>query len=287
MMQVFIPTKGRHDIITTHLVFPQALVVVHTAAERERYAQRVPENRIVVSGVPGDAYGLTRQREWVVNNLVAPGEWFVFADDNIKYVSAVAEPYYQQAQLDVQNDKSLVQAFNTVCPAERLEVLFSEMIALADKHGINLLGFATNGNPFFRGKKYRTIGYVIGKMMLWKNVGIPFDHTITMEDFYYTGYHLLHYGAVLINNFIYPVAGHYQHGGMGTYAERLPYRLADCQNLMRLYPGLFRYKERKGFAPKTDLAVKINSQAALDQWRAGLLFRWEELFKQPRVAPKI
>jgi len=274
-MRVFIPTKGRAKIISTHQAFAGAdyTIVVHDEAERERYCKNptVGPAHVVVSGVPGDTFGLTRQREWVCQNLVEPDEWFVFADDNIKELSAVAEPYYQQPDLPVQDDASLKGAYDTACPAARFMEIAGEMSAIADKVGANLCGFATTGNFFFRGKKYRYAGYVIGKLMLWHNrADFEFDHTISMEDFCHTAEHLYRYGAVLINNYVFPVAGHYEAGGMGTYEERIPIRKRDVQLLLKKYPGLFRIKERTGFEPGTDLTLRLHSPKQIQKWRRQL-----------------
>ena len=122
-MRVFIPTKGRYQTISTHLAFAgeDCRIVVHDEAERERYCANpsVDSASVVVSGVPGDTFGLTRQREWVCHNLAEPGEWFVFADDNIKGLSAVPEPHYQQPELPVQDDPSLKEVYDAPCTGAR------------------------------------------------------------------------------------------------------------------------------------------------------------------------
>jgi len=274
-MRVFIPTKGRAKVISTHQAFAGTdyNIVVHDEAERETYCQNptVDLDRVVVSGVPGDTFGLTRQREWVCQNLVEPNEWFVFADDNIKSLMAVAESHYDKPEMPVQDDKSLKAVYDNCCSPERFMELAAEMCIVADKVGLHLCGFATTSNFFFRGRKYRYAGYVIGKLMLWHNrVDFEFDHTISMEDFCNTAEHLYRYGAVLINNYVFPVAGHYETGGMGTYQERIPVRKRDVQLLLEKYPGLFRIKDRSGFEPGTDLALRIHHPKQIQAWRKAL-----------------
>jgi len=107
-----------------------------------------------------------------------------------------------------------------------------------------------------------------------KNERLTFDHTITMEDFRNTADHLLRFGSVAINNFMFPVANHYQKGGMGSYDERIPFRKMDVRRLLFLYGNLFRIKDRKGFESNTDLQIAIHNRDSLEQWRKETYARW-------------
>jgi hypothetical protein len=270
-MKVIIPTKNRADIITTHLIFGgfDYYVLVHDEEQFEAYASRrdIPEERLCITNVPGDTFGLTRQREWACENLVEEGEWFVFADDNVKHYTVVPEPFYSRLNLPVDTSPSFKKVYDRKADVKRFFEACADTIEHAEAVGAHLCGFATVDNFYFRGKKFRDVGYVIGKSMLWHNVPYDFDHTVSMEDFKHTCENLLRYGAVTINNYIFPVAGHYQKGGMGTYDERVPQRLKDCQAMMEMYPGLVRYKERKDFVPKTDLALRFHSTEQVEKWR--------------------
>ena len=102
---------------------------------------------------------------------------------------------------------------------------------------------------------------------------MPDAHRIrqsSAEDFRNTAEHLCRYGAVLINNYIFPVANHYEGGGMGTYQERIPVRKQDVRLLMEKYPGLFRIKDRSGFEPATDLALRLHTPKQIQAWRREL-----------------
>jgi hypothetical protein len=230
-----------------------------------------------VSGVKADAYGLTRQREWVIQNLVHPGEWFVFADDNIRSLTAVGDVFYDMPEIPAENfPRQMLKAlYATPCDASRFERIAQDTIVYAQTVGAQLCGFAVVDNYFFRGKKFRQVGYVIGKLMLMQQNTIPFDHTITMEDFRNTAEHLLVNGAVVVNNYLFPVAGHYEAGGMGKYAERVPYRQRDVLALLAQYPGLFRVHNRDGFEPNTDLALRLHSPEQIQRWRREMQRRRE------------
>lgn len=283
-MKVVIPTKNRQDKITTHRVFPDAVVLVHDIVQKNLYLKYgMPSKRIIVTNTEPDAYGLTRQREWAVKNIVPKGEWFVFADDNIKSLSWVPQPFYNMSDLscEIQKDQlKFRKLFRTDCSWMAFrDIVIPDMVQHAERIRARMCGFSVTDNAFFRGKKFRSIGYVIGKLQIVKNEGLTWDHTITMEDFRNTADHLLRFGAVLINNYVFPVANHYQSGGMGTIAERVPYRKYDVKRLMFLYGNLFRVKERKGFEPNTDLQIAIHTKDALSKWRREIYERWKSLSK--------
>lgn len=276
-MKVIIPTKDRQATISTHRAEAfkghEIIVLVHNRVQANLYAEARPAiaRHLVVSNTSGDTFGLTRQREWACEHLVEPGEWFVFADDNIEQVTGPRVGYRDNATLPVEDDGAFYRGvYGNVLGATAWNHVVAEDAAEADRMGAHLVGFATTGNHFFRGKKWRPVGYVIGKMMLWKNTPYAWDHCISMEDFAHTGEHLLKHGSVLIDNFAYAKCGHYQPGGMGTYEHRVPQRKRDVVTLMNKYPGLFRIKERKDFEYGTDLAVRFTSLTQVAQWRAHL-----------------
>lgn len=280
-MQVFIPSKNRADTISTHNVFPKGFILVHDDIQRKAYISKgIDPERVIVTKTKPDEFGLTRQREWAVKNLVRDGEWFVFADDNILRLSWLPLPYYKSSEVTPESvsPKNPKELWGTECPWDTFrDVVAKDTITYAERVGARMCGFAVVDNFFFRSKKFRSIGYVIGKLMLMKKDRLTFDHTITMEDFRNTADHLLRFGAVAINNFAFPVAKHYQKGGMGSYKERVPFRQKDVKRLMFLYEGLLRVKNRDGFEPNTDLQVTIHNANALAEWRKKTSERWKTL----------
>ncbi len=283
-MKIFIPTKNRAALISTHLVPALAgndiRILVHDSKQALAYQDAIGRHRgLTVTHTPSDTFGLTRQREWATKQC-EQDEWIVFADDNIVDITGVPVWFRHETRIPVTGTEGLRSQDklmpwrdlygHSLTPAEFPQV-FGACTTQADRIGAKMVGFATTGNHYFRGVKWREVGYVIGKMMFWKvDHSYRWDHTISMEDFRNTGEHLLNYGRVLIDNFLFPECTHYQPGGMGTYAERVPQRKADVQNLLAMYPGLFRVKNRKHFVENTDLAVRFNSTKQVDLWRAQM-----------------
>lgn len=282
-MKIIIPTKGRERSISSHNVTAFAHadlhVLVHNNEERDRYLELNPDlaSALVVTDTEPDTFGLTRQREWACRNLADPGEWFVFCDDNVLDLTAVPWLSYGEDALPVQvanaapgwPQQGWRHLFGRSVPATDWDALYEALVGTAGILGARLVGFATNSNPYFRGKHFRTVGYVIGKMMLWKNDPYEWNHAISMEDFVHTAEHLRRYGRVLIDNFIFPKAQHYQPGGMGPYRERIEQRRQDCTALLLRYPGLFRIRERGGFEYGTDLSVRLSSEKQVERLRGS------------------
>lgn len=275
-MKIIIPSYQRASTITTPGVFAggpfDVHVVVHTEEEADAYraAGRLPEGtQLHVSNTPP---GLTHQSRWITSRLVKLGEWFVKADDNIRRLTAVPEPEYDLDSLPVQDDKSLRPLFEETCPPERFSHIVAEMMGECERVGSCYGGFATVPNFYFRGKKWRYVGYVIGKLVVMK--AAMFDHfdpnIVAMEDYSVTAVNLLTTGRVVINNFVKPEAGHYETGGIGTYEERLPAKIADAEYLINKYPGLFRYKEKQGCHPKAELQIRFTSVEQVEKWRRRL-----------------
>lgn len=288
-MKIFIPTKGRPVRISTHKYFPSAYVVVHNEQEAEQYRANatIDPKRILISGAKTDAFGLTRQREWVCQTQAKKNEWILFADDNIYYLLAMDKEHYGFPEVLLTADHTRLSEeekatarkegaiwrprFNTRVPVERfLREIVPDTVSHCEIIGAHLAGFSLTDNILFRRKKFVDVGYVIGKLMLWHNTGhVPFDHTVTMEDFYHTAENLKRYGVCVVNNFVAvrPTNCHYLPGGMGTYDERVPYRKRDVETLLARYPGMLAVKDREGFVPGTDLRLLLHSREDVQRWQ--------------------
>lgn len=273
-LPIFIPTKGRPRTINTHLVFPDAKIVVHNDDERSVYLANptIDPSRVYVSGVPTppDLSGLVRQREWIARNLAPKGRWFVFADDDILTLTAVADPLYRSAELDVQHgdQRRWAAVFDTPCSPERFQEIATETIEYAERWGARLCGFALVRNHFFRATKLRPVGYAEGTLTLQKNDGLTFDPECGREDIRTTADHLLRFGAVVVNNYVFPIQlPHYSKGGLGTYAERVEVNRRSVQKLLGRYSGLLRVRDAKGFEPRTDVCLRLHTHEQVRKWR--------------------
>jgi hypothetical protein len=274
-MKIYIPSKGRATTITTHTLFKNYdyTVVVANEEEYTAYSNTIGIEHLVNAHIP---YGVAYVRQWILDQ-VPQGEWFLMLDDNVSSFTALPEPEYTREELDPhimskETQDTFKKLFETEITTEQFLEICSQMIEKANIIGAHLCGFATVDNWYFRNKKWREVGYVITKMALVKKSHLTYDTAFTaMDDYYFTAENLLHFGKVLINNYVYRNATHYQDGGIGPYKEREPRKIADAELLMQRYPGLFRYKNKVGCHPKAEVQIRFTSLKQVAKWRAAML----------------
>ena len=272
-MRWLIPTYGRAAIISTHRIVPEGkyTIIVHNDHERTWYARNntVDPAKIVVANLP---LGIGRMRRWIMDNLVSDGEWFVMADDNIEAVTILSEPHYSKQAIDFEASgvpgKVWRQRYNHRASAAELQKRLTEDAALADKRGMALVGFALGENHFFRGKHYRDSGYLTTKMCMIRKTEISFDPDLLVrEELDFCAQHHVRDGGILINNFIYPLALHYQQGGIGPEDSRIPLKLRENPIMMQRYPGLLRYMNKPGRPADVEMSFRLTSRKQIDELR--------------------
>lgn len=283
MHKLYIPSFHRAKSICTHLLLDTAIfdyyIVVHDPLELHYYKQNktIPPERLICSYAP---YGISHQRQWIRDNLTSDGEWFCMADDNIKFIHAVRKPEYFEEDLEKintlafqKNDNNFkYSVYENKIDSHRLGEICEEMILEAQKLGIKYCAFASNRNYFFaRARKWSYWSYAISKFAIYQKDDINFDLNVqAMDDYCFTAQNILQYGKVLVNKFVYAHGIHYQKGGIGRYEERQEKKVADAAYLMLKYPGLFRYKIKKGCHPEAEIQMRFNYQKQIDAWRKGL-----------------
>lgn len=270
-----IPSKGRSETIKTHKLLDSIgldyKIILHNESERNDYLKNktINPDKILVSNAP---FGILNQRMWIWDNLIEDGEWFITMDDNIDHFTALSDDLYYNTIIS-ELEPNLKSKFETNISTKRAFEIFEETKSKAEEIGACLCGFATVDNFYFRTKKWRDVGYVITKLAIIKKTKyIKYDPKLeAMEDYGFTAQNLLKFGKVLINNYLFPIAGHYEKGGIGTYSERTPRKVIDCEYLMIKYPGLFRYKVKSGCHPKAELQIRFTSSKQVFEWRNKML----------------
>lgn len=271
MIPIYVPSYNRANSIKTTAWLDKSeipyKVLLHSQECRSKYLEAglVKDEDIIVTGAP---FGVTSQRNWIVNNLAVKGEWYISLDDNIRGMKRVVDKHYSKRKLNVESpDISQADFSQSFTAAEYLELLEKDIV-VADSINAEYIGYATVDNYFFNSKKYKPVGYVISKACAVKYQGLKYDPELeAMEDFGYCASQLVKNNCVLINAWIKPVAGHYEAGGIGTYEMRVPRKVKDCKYLMKKYPNLFRYKAKKGCHPKAEIQIRFHSPKQLIEWK--------------------
>lgn len=272
-MKIIIPSKGRAGTISTHLLFEGTgydyTIVLHTEEERQAYLKNptIRKETLIVSNAP---FNISAQRQWILEQLIEEGEWFLTMDDNVDGFQGYPQPFYDLGRIDVDKRK-YSKDIAALCrrPMHVMDFLkyCEEMIEYAEEIKTGYCGFAVNDNYFFRTKKYSLVAYICSKVALIKKCGVQYDLMIkAMDDYSFTARNLRKFGKVLKNNFIYPVAQHYESGGIGTYKDRLPKKLSDAELLMKQFPGLFSYYRKIHGHPKAELILKFHHVDQVAAW---------------------
>lgn len=272
MIPIYIPSYNRAKTIKTTQWLDKSeidyRVLLHSEKCKSEYIKAgiVHEKKIIVTNQPK---GITNQRNWICKNLAKEGQWYISLDDNISGFKRVVDKYYYtKKSLPVESSNITQNDYNQLMSASEFIEILQKDIELAEKIKAEYIGFSTVDNYFFNSKKYKTVGYVISKAVAIKYTGLSYDVKLeAMEDFGYCAEQLIKNNAVLINSWIKPICNHYEVGGIGTYEQRLPRKIIDCQYLMKKYPNFFRYKVKKGCHPKAELQIRFNKPEQIIKWK--------------------
>lgn len=272
IVPIYIPSYNRAETIKTTVYLDNKnipyKVLLHTEKCKEDYLKggRVKEEDIIVTNAPA---GITNQRNWMVDNIAEKGKWYISLDDNIQGFKRVVDKYYHiKKKLNVESSDIGQKDYDQEIQADEFIQLIKEDMKIAEQIKAEYVGFATVDNYFFNAKKYKPVGYVISKAVAIKFDGLRYDKNLeAMEDFGYCAEQLIKNNSVLINCWIKPIAGHYEKGGIGTYEQRVPRKIKDCEYLMRKYPNFFRYKVKKDCHPKAELQIRFNNPNQIIKWK--------------------
>lgn len=276
---IYIPSHGRATTISTHRLLGDIphTIVVNDREEIEQYRAAAPHTGIdpryvVASHQMRPGQQITRQ---IILSWRAMGDWHVQMDDDLEQLFVVPDPWYDEEVLPVQEDKAFRARYAIPASPDRIRALLMEWLWRAEEAGAHLVGPASNDNFYFRGKHWRTVGFVPGTFQMIKRDRLVFPVHNGIEDMYFSSLHLEAHGAVLIDNYAYPQAGHYVNPG-GTMAYDGPWRVErrrrDYQDIMARFPGLWRWQE-KAPPEEINLTMRLHSPQQIREWRSTMRAR--------------
>lgn len=265
-MKIFVPTRATISRMKTHLTLAGCDItwLVHTQEQGARLRDELGINphKIHIHHVPEDLFGIATVRDYILENLVAPGEWYAAADDNIEYIHSVVPELYN----DEIND--FPERWEYEHPLLGLEVppFLEELKNRCIQKGTVYGGFGWMENPFFRKSKWQSYGYVKAKLMVAKNDGRKWrldPRVCVMSDHVKTFDTIATYGSVVVNRFVYVHHERFQPGGIGTYEQRLPGRTPTCDYIYEKFAGLVA--PYKGVHDNPTITKR--TQKSVDCWR--------------------
>jgi hypothetical protein len=272
-VKIFIPSYNRPWTATTpQLLDAEGTPYVLILKDREqadlyRNNPAFRQSKIAIL----DGGGIADAREACREEL-NHGEWCLQMDDNVRGFRA-AEPdvYRHHEKPEVSpGERPTRRQYGRVL---NIEVSFQrfhdqvllDSIAEAERRGAYIVGFSPFDNPTFQYKKWNDVSYVQNKVVLMRKTEMAWDQSNgfpAMEEYALLAAHLLKYARVLVNKWAHPIAGHYEPGGLGPLAERLPAKRAACADIQARFPGLF-LPQRDG-----DLLLRWRELDQIERWRA-------------------
>ncbi len=274
-MKIIIPSYGRPGTIKTHLIFDKEnipyKIVLHNNDHKREYIQNptIKESNIIVSHTPK---GLAAQRNWIIDNLVSKGEWVLMLDDNISEFTAVKPSIYNKYSALKKGSVELCdENFRHKIGAKTLIKLLSADIEISERLGYCLIGMASNENHFFRSKKYREVGYVLGKTSLVKKTELRYDTRLNVtEDYFFSALNMVEKNGLLVNNWLKARCKHYEAGGVGPLKDRMKGKVAQNKILMEWFSGMFKYVEKKDHDKGAEINFRITTKKQLENWKKRL-----------------
>ena len=271
-MKLAIPTYNRADIITTPYLNTfsgyDIYLIFHSEEDKRSYELKndISKFTSVVTDIPASSDGTAKAKniEYFIDKYIDDGEWFIFADDNVVSVEGIVdEVVWQQPSLE-----NITRDWFGLYDFETFDKRINEVIEKADSINAHLIGFQVSKNYFYAHTKYRTRGYVLGKLYLWKkDENFEYDKPfVAMEDFHFSAMHLLNYGCLLLCDYLWANAKHFQGGGLGTRDERRSNHAYGTEFMSKKYPGLLKPKTRKDNYP--DLRFVTMSDYNFHVWLA-------------------
>ena len=187
--RIWIPSRNRSDTGTTWTLFPGATVFVHEREEKT-YRAALPEARIETHHCDH----INEIREEIMYRTPF-GEWNIQLDDDIVKVGYFGYHVGKGRGVDVAEtgDKHLAK--------------WLEVIALADKHEVHLVGESPTKNPLNYRPEHRLSrkGFVEGHFLAIKNTGeFHFDPRFKLKgDYDMSLQHLASARGILRANFLW------------------------------------------------------------------------------------
>lgn len=266
MTKVIVVTRADQRRLHTFKLIDKCVAVVHDTDGEARLRAAGVTCEVVVSNTST----LVEKRNWILKNLVEPGEWFIGLDDNIRHFTMVKAPWRENVQNNTTygkppaGHKNWRKVYNEMVTPSAWLMEMQANIYLAEKEGAPLVGVATMENPFFRERHYSRVRFVKSKAFAMQNVVDLHWKYEMCHDSYLSALAIARYGRVLVDSFMHYKCKMYEEGGLGTRAERdgkglLTQMVKICEE----FPGLVAHGKGKNTALRF---IKV-TQASVEKWR--------------------
>lgn len=232
-----IPSKGRPRGVKSKKVLPSATVFV-PEAEVQDYERAGGTN---VVGVPDSVRGITKTRNWILDNVQDPQ--VVFVDDDVKV----------QGWVRLEEEKAVHTKLTEADWIRESGKLFD----LTEDLGFRIWGVATQSAPrsVYPWKPILLRSYVTASFMGIVNDGrTRFDENFPVKEDYELNLRCIKEdGGVVAARYLYWENSHWSDpGGCAAYRTQIM-ELRCIKHLTKLYPGMIRRIKRGGSSYSIEL----------------------------------
>jgi hypothetical protein len=200
--------------------------------------------------VASDTQGIAQKRQWIEDNLVSEGEWYLSLDDDLEILQKVRSDFYEDEVVVFDDFTISSSEWRKIYREESRDIVgvAEELIFKCQEVGtiFGAIQSTRRENYFFRPKKWSTINLTGAIFFVKQKFGRWREEVDTLEDMDMICQVLRAYGSVVINQWVYPITQDYTPGGIGTEAERN--LVEKSERMLADYPGLLkRYKDHPWF----------------------------------------
>jgi len=229
-MLIAMPSKGRAGKTKSDKYITSAVAFV-PESEVKSY-QRSGVRSVV--GVPQDIIGITKTRNWILDN--ANDEWVVFIDDDLKKAG-----YHELQKFKVK--------YQTLTENEMV-MEWVKLFDLTKELNYRIWGLATDGAPrsVYPWKPFLFHTYITASCMgILNNTGIRFDESFPIKEDYEMCLRCIKEdGGILGARYLHWQNEHWKGGGGCKDYRTQEMELGVIRRLIRMYPGLIRRVVRGG-----------------------------------------
>lgn len=266
-MKVFVFTYDRPTTITTSAALEAEgidhHVLCHSAEAVQEYkrAGRVKAARLINTGQPK---GLANNRNAALD-MMSAGEWAVWLVDDFIRCTALDTWTVRGGDLPVTTSTAAYwqRRFKSPLALKTLMERAPLLAALAAERGYNLVGFGNQDNALFRARHYRHWALADGRAWIVRKTHLTFGGEVQLiDDTYWKALNLETFGGVLIDEWILPLCSRYTRGGYGSIEQRLPQKRAEAAWLVKRFPALVTYRDKKNWPRGTHVAIRALPRSA-------------------------
>lgn len=229
-MLVAIPSKGRAGNVPSQKIISSAFLFV-PELEVESYERLEGTN---VIGVPDEVRGITKTRNWILDNT--DDSWVVFVDDDVRKAGWIKMNAHASEVRTLTEDQFLAE--------------WAKLFELTEEMGYRIWGTDTKGEPraVHPYKPFVFHTYVTASCMGILNDGrTRFDESFPVKEDYELGLRcIMEDGGVVGARYLFWANSHWtDSGGCADYRTQ---RMEDetIARLMTMYPGYIRQVARRG-----------------------------------------